>query len=1368
MIDKDYKNFYSANKNNIKNDEFAYSLKSGDLIKFDLDLLHKNTLLIKGNGKLPGQRGSWTGLNYYRDINKIKEEIYLVRNLKKFNVGLKGGPIGDPFSKLSLVSIDIDLNEEFRKLVNIGVSLGGMFDLDKKVNMDKFGLINENSFEFDFLKWLSYELNLNLNILLNLNIEYTPNKGIHFYFVTNHIVDSNNYYLFGRREGKHFVEFKIDKSNVINDKDFILLGGFEIKGKGKYVVCSPSSIDGKSYKLYNSINVDYSYFEKNSLLNFDKLLFIDFYDIYNLFNLRDITQDDFILYLNRESDEKEKKNKENNNNEIKEVVEDISYTARGNIEVYKKDILNNRIIPGKIQDLLLQNFVSLRHFLEMLNKFEHKPGFQKINLDGAKVRYGYVSLNSPFRSDDGLNPDFNIKFYEKTGTFVFTDFHNETDVQILGAYKFAEEYLSDKGFEDFLKEFKRINYNKLFDSMFIEYDEIIKINKYISEEFDKVKEIIDTKKYVFIESQTGTGKTSAMIDYVASKKHNINIIAFPLVAQAEQSYNTFMSKYGKEFKGVAKVFKQGVNLFRDKELGDEILLTLDRLGQVVIFTTYNSSKKIFDFLKNMIPDDYQMLSKVLILDEVHTLINNYKDKKEGIATIRAILNEMNRVVFLTGTPYGINFKFLEDKEFYYIKFNNKESDFKLRGSYEIFKLKRDMIYNLIAFVYNVLPHTIKKNMIDVVLINDKSKMKMVYDYLNRFKQFKGKIAILSSEEKEGDDYKYIVNQSKIPDGINLVLTTSVISDGVNILNDNINNVFIYFIENRILVHQFIARFRFGVTNIFEIKNTKVKSKQFDGIEQMFNARLSEIESALDSINNFGNSFDKDIEIKLTKSKIEEILMQYKDFFYKYNNRYYTDNFYVQYQVLNDAFKLIYENDNALKDFTKKTLGFNIVFRNNIKFNIDDIKKHFDELKKEEGGGIVKKKSVNLAIKNIHEKYDNDLELFDSYHIMISKFAEYKLSDYEKELIKDVEGINLDEVKVTDNEKYVEAYDMIIKDIEGISDLTYLSKYIRYYYSLLEMGIDKNFINYIVLNGKAGIKTLESLYWRLYNYSLVTLIKERGYEHYEKVTDLEGIGGLYTGIVATIVKLFDKGGLKTNYPYLNREEIIKIIYNEFKNQYKNIEYNMVKKTIQKIIKHSLKIRHRAFNGNLVQLRPDFKKNNAYIIDGLNTLKDVFINDEVLFKVKDDEGKTKYKQLDEKLLNQFGDIKEIEEEIKNNIHLIAPAMYQKYNELIFNNKELFEEVFDNTKKMYMNVGLDERKALEATKKLLKDDMNKKKNSNLFKYYIKQYGLYQHGKFSNEEEKIIERFISSTKMHKIFDEVIEILRYSISKRNKSKFNI
>ena len=160
------------------------------------------------------------------------------------------------------------------------------------------------------------------------------------------------------------------------------------------------------------------------------------------------------------------------------------------------------------------------------------------------------------------------------------------------------------------------------------------------------------------------------------------------------------------------------------------------------------------------------------------------------------------------------------------------------------------------------------------------------------------------QEKINDIDKSLATQSRIPDGIQLFVTTSRNKEGINIHNTDFHNMFV---ETHLMydIVQMAGRVRAGIDNLYIISNTDQYRYNGLGTDRLFTKKVMVANKDTDS-NDEANKY-------LTSAYLTneaEIAKSYED---RKNNimhyiKYIEDRFdYVRYSVFKQKFEYFLQN-----------------------------------------------------------------------------------------------------------------------------------------------------------------------------------------------------------------------------------------------------------------------------------------------------------------------------------------------------------------------------------------------------------------------------------------------------------------------------
>jgi hypothetical protein len=302
---------------------------------------------------------------------------------------------------------------------------------------------------------------------------------------------------------------------------------------------------------------------------------------------------------------------------------------------------------------------------------------------------------------------------------------------------------------------------------------------YLSERDSEIETILtDDDNYNLI-AFTGGGKTYALIKKIQDKQIKA-IFLTPYESTAKQLESVYKTKsvYGTVSVDTVKDYVRNSDL---------------------ICSTYDGLRKILE--TQIVPEDY-----VLLIDEAHNLITHSGFRYRALQIIFSNLDNFKKVINITGTPEGVL-----NNDYKNVKFvkQNQQSHI---SNYEIIESEEKSITTCVDHIIN---NPIQKGRV-VIFKNSIKGLEVLRDALIERGVSTRKIKILHANEKESKLFESITDNETIPSGIQYVLTTSVISDGVNIVNHDIEAVYLLDVANLILLRQFVARFRKGIKNIYDI------------------------------------------------------------------------------------------------------------------------------------------------------------------------------------------------------------------------------------------------------------------------------------------------------------------------------------------------------------------------------------------------------------------------------------------------------------------------------------------------------------------------------------------------------------------------
>ena len=291
----------------------------------------------------------------------------------------------------------------------------------------------------------------------------------------------------------------------------------------------------------------------------------------------------------------------------------------------------------------------------------------------------------------------------------------------------------------------------------------IKIAQYIDSK-DMCNIITNGYRYTLVESPTGSGKTTAVVEagrnwMDGDINKRIFVFLLPTVSLVEQT---------------AKDKKMGEGLFGRKSVPGVIVGNHFKTGYLQVAATYDKADAIMNYI-NLHHKDAEVL---LVMDEAHKEVSDYDFRRSAIrAVAKAKENEQTvKFIGLSGTPQEID-KALYDQMVTFEP-ENKETIFK----------------NLLVLEYSETKEFIQSTTKTIIKGIEEGRKSLVFiqnkDLLEDTKVALDKMGVKSSviksgiEEKEGKEiYGHLIDEQEFADGVEVLLSTNFIADGINILND---------------------------------------------------------------------------------------------------------------------------------------------------------------------------------------------------------------------------------------------------------------------------------------------------------------------------------------------------------------------------------------------------------------------------------------------------------------------------------------------------------------------------------------------------------------------------------------------------------
>ena len=547
--------------------------------------------------------------------------------------------------------------------------------------------------------------------------------------------------------------------------------------------------------------------------------------------------------------------------------------------------------------------------------------------------------------------------------------------------------------------------------------------------------------------------------------------------------------------------------------------------------SYDVNTIVYDKL-NLIIDNihrYQNKKIILIVDEAHELIyaKNYRNKT--LERIKALEEIAHSIIHLTATPTA-------NKTIY-----EYQNIIEVRDTQTIKKV------NVIEVERNSKGETgegIEKALINHVINRLKQNKKVIVQYnthdgLNKIKTElvkvfpSKKISLMTSQTKElNEDFEHLIQNNKINDNIDLVLSTSVLNAGINIKNKDIE--LIYVIDKNGSKLDFIKQFS-GRTRCVNTSFTIIKYKNEDSKEKYIKSFEEELKE----------EFNKGLEIALDKrNKLENILL-----FIVENSKgeNYTQGItYIKnYKTNKSPFSscILYNEDKMCIEIDKELLLLEAI--NNISRRYNKLpSKQFEKLLKD----FLKCDSVEfIEVKETEEGEEITQNINQSKKEDREKKKEFKtnivedfkiLQDDNKEGLTDIlkskfEGEEVAILKDLINSKPLEVrelYNKIITNDEGQKILRSTRSVYKKYHDIYKDCIKDYIIN------KFDDKCFKAPLYRAFN---------KAFRNLEKLTDEEKqkyftLGDIYLNIRFTldskIQKRLSQNDILTVYSIITRKKV----------------------------------------------------------------------------------------------------------------------------------------------------------------------------------------------------------------------------------------
>lgn len=321
-------------------------------------------------------------------------------------------------------------------------------------------------------------------------------------------------------------------------------------------------------------------------------------------------------------------------------------------------------------------------------------------------------------------------------------------------------------------------------------------------------------------SETGGGKTylvSKTFEELSKKEPNrLFIIACPNKIQNEQNQISYNLK--------ALVGGNG------KKIED--------IQSNTISMVYDKSEELIEYIQS------NNLKTTLVIDEAHQLIYSKSFRGKAINNLNQLQKVCFNVIHITATP-RTNIEIFNYNKIIECKPQNKTHKIE---ELTITQGRKNLVEKEII---HIIKQELSKKKKILLFIDDKNKIEQFNENHLEAEIKNAKIETLDSDKKESDLFKNIINNSTIPNDIDVVISTSVLECGTNIKNKDITTIY-YLNNNSYLcldkIIQSLARARKYQDNAYIFLKTPNK-KDDDENNKYFN----KIDTIIENQNNFNKS-----------------------------------------------------------------------------------------------------------------------------------------------------------------------------------------------------------------------------------------------------------------------------------------------------------------------------------------------------------------------------------------------------------------------------------------------------------------------------------------------------------------------------------
>ena len=459
-------------------------------------------------------------------------------------------------------------------------------------------------------------------------------------------------------------------------------------------------------------------------------------------------------------------------------------------------------------------------------------------------------------------------------------------------------------------EKKRMNNIKLFDvNKDEEADPAPNESQYNIEEgeyLDNIDIKITSGKVTMVVAPTGIGKTTWAYNKYKDDKLFMVFPTISQVKQKEQDWNVH-GIYGGTHPN-----------------GDRV-----QIG------TYDSIKK---FLPCKDCNEY-----TLVVDECHNLVTAMGYRSKALKTVKKAFPEFKQVILLTATPVNT----IEDGDDERIDISQTNE-------------KQEMVFVTCKDRYSSIKDRISKGKFNLIFHDNKKDGEELKEY---FKNHGYNAITINKDTSQEEAHQLIINESTIPEDVDIIIATQYIAESINIEKVNLENIIFYQPTSPVLVRQMVSRFRDSepekVYILFSDKdfNFELKFNYQKCIDYLYQSTIK-ICKALNKAKDYNNPY--------SKHSVKEDDLYYFD---TRTREYKPDLLNISFKAYNISFAYMCRNPLLYRDALEE-LNFKLVdLENDTKVALPEDKAERERIKKKLKTS--KEEEIRRHLKYLDKAYAKD-------------------------------------------------------------------------------------------------------------------------------------------------------------------------------------------------------------------------------------------------------------------------------------------------------------------------------------------------------------------------------------------------------------